>query len=1303
MPQPLIAWAQTVDFGDLPTAAQSGFASDYATTSATGGASHNVAAILRIGAQIDGESDGQPSAGADGDDANGVPDDEDGVQLKTPLRPSFKSIISIGLQQPLNSSAYVNGWIDFNQDGDFTDPGEQIASDNLVNNNAVRTDASNETIDFDIPPNAMIGFTYARFRYCSTPGGCNTPSGAAADGEVEDYRVEILAVSQLGDYVWLDSNGDGIQQSGEPGIEGVFVKLYRASDNALLGVTATDAAGFYTFNGLLPDTYYVEFVAPPGYSFTTALQGGNVANDSDADSSTGRTGNIVLTGGANNQDVDAGLVSPTDHLTFCEAIPLQVTELNHTFSLPKFDPAFGTLTGITINSYIGLQQWIGIENRAVNSQNARIVTSSDGFLTLPDNNFLNSSVGLDTGIKTYALYDGITDLSGASSFSYSDWQYKLGTISTNYATLADFIAASSGETVDLPFATLSGVSTTGGGGNLAAVQKTYASAGVCVDYSYEPVITGTITIVKNTVGGDATFTFSSSDADLNAVSLTTSAGTATSSSITKDAGSYIITEDALTDWKLDSITINGDTDIGSVIDEANRQATIDLDASENITVTFTNVERTVSIGSFVWEDSNANGAQDTGEPAIEGATVTLLVDDGAGNFIPAIDANGAPVSSQTTLADGLYFFDNLPEGDYKVQVTPPAGMGYLPSPVQNTANDDNAENDSNIASEPTPGTFESGVFTLRIDGEPTEAGTAAGDTQDDASDANGNMTVDFGFYKPVSIGSYVWQDSNADGIQDGGELAIQGATVSLLVDDGSGNFSAATDVTGAAVTAQTTGPGGLYFFDNLPAGTYKVQVTPPAGYLASPVQNPADDDDTEDDSNIAAESTPGTYESGAFTLLGGNEPAESDTQAGDAQDAAAIAPDASGNMTVDFGFVPPMSIGNRIWLDADVDGTDNGGTEPGVGGVTVTLYAADDLSTPLDTQVTNPEGFYRFDNLTAGDYVVAILADQFDDAADPLYGLVSTVDSGAGPDQNDNGAGTDPSAGLFSAPVSLVVDSAPSAEPSAPGGANAETLAAGDVATDVNYDATVDFGFTSLSLGNRVWLDLNGDGIDNDANNAPPGPVTVNLYDAADPNTIISTTTTTAAGYYRFDHLLPGNYIVEIPAAEFQTGGDLESWWSTITGGAENVDLNDNGINPALAANTRVAGIRSGSVALGVASEPEDDGSADIEDVDAARNGDRAPDINYDATVDFGFVQMSLGNRLWEDTNFVGTDDGTEPGFAGVVINLLAADGVTPVTDASGAPITTVTNAEGYYRFDGLPPGDYVVQIPASEFGAVNR
>ncbi|MCB0144761.1 MAG: hypothetical protein KDE50_33070, partial [Caldilineaceae bacterium] len=71
----------------------------------------------------------------------------------------------------------------------------------------------------------------------------------------------------------------------------------------------------------------------------------------------------------------------------------------------------------------------------------------------------------------------------------------------------------------------------------------------------------------------------------------------------------------------------------------------------------------ISIGSYIWEDSNANGAQDGGEPAMAGATVTLLVDDGTGAFIPATDISGTAVLSQTTGVDGLYYFDNLPEGD----------------------------------------------------------------------------------------------------------------------------------------------------------------------------------------------------------------------------------------------------------------------------------------------------------------------------------------------------------------------------------------------------------------------------------------------------------------------------------------------------------------------------------------------------------------------------------------------------------------------------------------------------------------
>jgi len=52
------------------------------------------------------------------------------------------------------------------------------------------------------------------------------------------------------------------------------------------------------------------------------------------------------------------------------------------------------------------------------------------------------------------------------------------------------------------------------------------------------------------------------------------------------------------------------------------------------------------------------------------------------------------------------------------------------------------------------------------------------------------MTVDFGFIAPVSIGSFIWQDVNGDGIQDASEPGISGVLVDLLVDDGTGNFRA---------------------------------------------------------------------------------------------------------------------------------------------------------------------------------------------------------------------------------------------------------------------------------------------------------------------------------------------------------------------------------------------------------------------------------------------------------------------------------------------------------------------------------
>ncbi|MCB9149007.1 MAG: hypothetical protein H6641_09625 [Caldilineaceae bacterium] len=100
---------------------------------------------------------------------------------------------------------------------------------------------------------------------------------------------------------------------------------------------------------------------------------------------------------------------------------------------------------------------------------------------------------------------------------------------------------------------------------------------------------GTITIVKNTLSANGAFDFSSNDADLAAIRLTTVGNSATSAVITKSAGVYTITEDALTGWMLDDIAVSGnDGATASLTDTANARAVVNLDAGDAITVTFTN-------------------------------------------------------------------------------------------------------------------------------------------------------------------------------------------------------------------------------------------------------------------------------------------------------------------------------------------------------------------------------------------------------------------------------------------------------------------------------------------------------------------------------------------------------------------------------------------------------------------------------------------------------------------------------------------------------------------------------------------
>ena len=165
VPQP------TLDFGDAPDPA-------YPTLFVNNGARHFVNGVMYLGAGVDAELDGQPIPPGMGDDNNGI-DDEDGVTFDWPLVPGNPAKITVVAS---TNTGFLNAWFDFNADGDWSDPGEQVFTNLLLN-------TGSNNLHIMVPLSAIPGFTYARFRYSSQPGISYT--GPAIDGEVEDYQVAI--------------------------------------------------------------------------------------------------------------------------------------------------------------------------------------------------------------------------------------------------------------------------------------------------------------------------------------------------------------------------------------------------------------------------------------------------------------------------------------------------------------------------------------------------------------------------------------------------------------------------------------------------------------------------------------------------------------------------------------------------------------------------------------------------------------------------------------------------------------------------------------------------------------------------------------------------------------------------------------------------------------------------------------------------------------------------------------------------------------------------------------------------------
>ena len=166
--------------------------------------------------------------------------------------------------------------------------------------------AANDQVDSDVNPATGM-----------------TDTLAVLDGQ-ENLSVDagFVALDEpvtLGDFVWLDANRNGLQDSGETGIPGVVVRLLRMPGATVQATTTTDFLGEYHFQDVAPGDYAIEFLSgslPTGYVFTAPNVGADESLDSDVDTALGRIPTFTVQGYApDNLDLDAGAYPVCDNVT----------------------------------------------------------------------------------------------------------------------------------------------------------------------------------------------------------------------------------------------------------------------------------------------------------------------------------------------------------------------------------------------------------------------------------------------------------------------------------------------------------------------------------------------------------------------------------------------------------------------------------------------------------------------------------------------------------------------------------------------------------------------------------------------------------------------------------------------------------------------------------------------------------------------------------------------------------------------------------------------------------------------------
>jgi len=133
---------------------------------------------------------------------------------------------------------------------------------------------------------------------------------ALAMGETKaDMHVGAIVPGKIGETVWLDSNGNGLQDYKEPLLEGVELTLLKIeADGQMIesANTVSDEYGYYWFKSLRPGTYVLRVEQKEGDTLTFSFGEPLEEIDSDVDPDTGMSAQIYLQSGQTIRNVDIG-------------------------------------------------------------------------------------------------------------------------------------------------------------------------------------------------------------------------------------------------------------------------------------------------------------------------------------------------------------------------------------------------------------------------------------------------------------------------------------------------------------------------------------------------------------------------------------------------------------------------------------------------------------------------------------------------------------------------------------------------------------------------------------------------------------------------------------------------------------------------------------------------------------------------------------------------------------------------------------------------------------------------------------